>query len=328
MKRYRKIVFEVSEDVELEFFEDKDNILVVKIGNVSSENTYHEYLKTLDELEENEKKPEEIFWPLSLLNFSENYSVPPIPNGYRYVEGSWENGYTIENIKDKNQWVWVPVGALKADGMLDEKFFNQKFGRRNFMGEEFEKEGFFEPINPEFFSQIESVYKYGGFYIARFSISKSDESGMAKSVPGRLPWVNIDFDEAKKQASKIDIGEEVRTHLMYGAEYDSVLAWLISSGAKSVYEVSEDSSSWGNYIQLPANSCQIALTGANGYVNNISDFAGNVVEWTQEIHQMYHVIRGGHFRDAGNEYPVASRKSANPREKSDYISFRAALWIK
>ncbi len=73
--------------------------------------------------------------------------------------------------------------------------------------------------------QFESVKKYGGFYISRYNISKSS-AGKPQSVKGVMPWVNINFDDAKKVASTIEDNEAVKSHLTFGAEYDSVLNGL------------------------------------------------------------------------------------------------------
>ena len=43
-----------------------------------------------------------------------NYTNPPIPDGYKYVEGEWHNGFVIEKISDGSQFVWIPVGSIDS----------------------------------------------------------------------------------------------------------------------------------------------------------------------------------------------------------------------
>lgn len=57
-------------------------------------------------------------------------SKPPIPKGYKYINGHWWTGFTIERISDGSQFKWVPVGALKRDATIDGRFYVEKFGRR------------------------------------------------------------------------------------------------------------------------------------------------------------------------------------------------------
>lgn len=68
-------------------------------------------------------------------NYTGDYTNPPIPKGFKRVEGQWETGIVIESIKTGNQYVWIPVGDILADGTFDCLHECEPFGRRPFEGE-------------------------------------------------------------------------------------------------------------------------------------------------------------------------------------------------
>ena len=104
---------------------------------------------------------------------TERYKNPPIPMGYRYAEGTWENGFTIERIFDGSRLTWVPVGALTPNGTQDGINFNQKFGRRKFGDKTYPASGYKEIHDKHYIRMVESVEHYGGFYISSYLVSLS-----------------------------------------------------------------------------------------------------------------------------------------------------------
>jgi len=244
---------------------------------------------------------------------------------------NWENPEEVEEVKKTySQFVWCPVAMLDSDGTLDGQNFNEKFGRRNYRNNEFSDGKYHEDLSPELLRQIESVKKYGGFYISRYNISKGSE-GKPQSVKGVMPWVNIDFEDAKKMAATFDSKGDVTSHLTYGAEYDSVLAWFIKSKARTFEEIAEDSTNWGNHWNTNNSPRKVVKTGSREEwcTNGIYDFAGNVDEWTQEQNDSsFRVIRGGYYDFFGDCYPVSYRDDGNPCDRYDDSGFRTTLCIR
>ena len=301
MKRYEKFVLEAEKGITFEVAEGTRGELVIRALNIATANDHYA-----------------------------NYANPPIPEGYKHVCGEWNDGFVIERCSDGSQFVWIPVGSLDSNGTLDGKNFSEKFGRRNYMNDEFSDVEFHEALNDELLEQLESVEKYGGFYISRYNISKSSE-GKPQSVKGVMPWVNINFDDAKKVASTIEDNEAVKSHLTFGAEYDSVLEWFIKTEVKTLAEIAEDSTEWGNHWNIENSPRDLVETGSRKEwcANNIYDFAGNVDEWTQEQNESScRVIRGGNYYYNGNFYPVSSRICNGPIDYYDDTGFRATLYIK
>lgn len=300
MKRYEKFMLDAEEGITFEVSDGTSGELIIRARKIATANVY-----------------------------STNYVNPPIPEGYKHICGEWNNGFVIERFSDASQFVWIPVGSLDSNGTLDGEHFLEKFGRRNYMNDEFSDSEFNEVLNSELLEQLESVKKYGGFYISRYNISKSSV-GKPQSVKGVMPWVNINFDDARKVASTIEDSETVKSHLTFGTEYDSVLEWFIKTEVKTLAEIAEGSTELGNYCNTE-NFPMIVKTGSREKwcANNIYDFAGNVEEWTQEQNgSSYSVIRGGSCFGDGRNYPVACRHCCYPGNCYFYTGFRATLYIK
>ena len=334
-KRYQKFVLEAEKGITFEVSEGTSGELIIRA--VRKEDTkdkkeegVSQRSDTLNgpksEAEAKDKKPEETLQNSNSLN----YQNPPIPEGYKHILGEWNNGFVIERCSDGSQFVWIPVGSLDSNGTLDGEHFSEKFGRRNYMNDEFSDDEFNEALNGELLEQLESVKKYGGFYISRYNISKS-LAGKPQSVKGVMPWVNINFGDAKKIASTIEDNEAVKSHLTFGAEYDSVLEWFIKTQVKTLAEIAEDSTEWGNHWNTENSPKKVVETGSREEwcANNIYDFAGNVDEWTQEQNKSsFRVIRGGDFGNVGCNYPVAYRYYSDPSYDCSHTGFRATLYIK
>ena len=172
------------------------------------------------------------------------------------------------------------------------------------------------------------------FFVAdlhAITVDQNPETLKPQSVRGEKPWTKIDFSDARWAAIRFEPNGALLSHLPYGAEYDSILEWLLESGAKTHDEIAKDSSSWGNYLNTNNTPNTLAKTGSNEdwCVNNIYDLAGNVNEWTQE--KKYNneaVIRGGSYYDFGNNVPVATRGTSIKNIGFGTTGFRIALCVR
>lgn len=299
--RYKNFVTETTEEITSKVSEEKSNDLITSVPSITVPNIY-----------------------------SKKYVTPPIPEGYKHIIGTWNNGFVIERISDGSQFVWIPVGWLDSNGTLDGQHFVEKFGRRNYRNNEFSDDGYSEKLEEELSMQLESVKKYGGFYISRYDISKSSE-GKPQSIKGVIPWNAICFYDAKKVAAAFENNEQVKSHLPYGSEHDSVLEWFIKSKAKTLKEIAEDSNDWGNHSTTKQDSSKLVETGSceKWCVNNIYDFAGNVDELTQETaERCCCTIRGGNYSYSGIVYTAAHRNYDHYDIDDCHDGFRIALYIK
>ena len=125
-----------------------------------------------------------------------------------------------------------------------------------------------------------------------------------------------------------------QSHMIYGNQWDEVMAWLVATGDKTEAQVNENSADWGNYKDstgaAATNSGSKQTAGKNEawQANNIYDLAGNCWEWTQEASNTFHrVYRGGFYSSfSGSVNPVSFRSSYYPND-SGYNSSRPALYV-
>ena len=243
----------------------------------------------------------------------------------------WADHHNVVRLqKTYSQLVWVPVEHLTPNGTLEGEKYSKKFGRRNYRNNKFSSDNFNEPLEGGLLKQRESISKYGGFYISRYDISMSPEKA-PQSVKGCMPWVNINFHEALNVAATFECSDVVQSQLTYGAENDSLLQWLIESGCKTLKEIVDDSTSWGNHWNTNGAPRKVVETGSHEdwSANNVYDVAGNIDEWTQERYgSSLRVLRGGFCSVNGDYCPVACRDLFNPGDDYVCTGFRLTVYVR
>ena len=214
---------------------------------------------------------------------------------------------------------------------------------KTILGETGTKEQLAELFVDEYKKMIESVSKYGGFYIGRYELSgvgvQKDKATLTKTN-----WYDL-YNACR--SSKLQASDKVKTQMIWGCQWDITMNWLISSGAKTSDEVNKDSSSWGNHSDSKENA-KVTVTEDDGTTtnkygskqntgyseywkaNNIYDLAGNVSEWTQEANSAYdRALRGGCYYSSGSTFHTSCRFSYYPTYRfNDYYGSRPTLIIK
>ena len=197
----------------------------------------------------------------------------------------------------------------------------------------------------DFNNMIESVEKYGGFYIGRY---ETGDLGKEEAVVRKgntnihsQTWYTM-YEKCKDLRGN---NLNVKTGMIWGNQWDRTMMWLIESGAKTKEEVISDSTSWGNYsnatftytnssggISTKNKGSQTRIpTGSTEYTNanNIYDLAGNVFDWTMEaLATGGRVLRGGGYSNTGSNYPARSRGYDYPNSSNGNYGCRAALYVK
>ena len=207
---------------------------------------------------------------------------------------------------------------------------------KTILGKTGTKEQLAQLFADEYKAMIESVSKYGGFYIGRYELSGTVTEPTEK--PGKTltktDWYNL-YNACR--SSKLQASDKVKTQMIWGCQWDVTMNWLISSGAKTSDEVNKDSSTWGNYnnyntannytegtagYEKNAGSLQNTGSSENWKANNIYDLAGNVWEWTQEAGgTSRRAGRGGCYNLHGSDYPASNRANNSP-VSSDFDNIR------
>ena len=207
---------------------------------------------------------------------------------------------------------------------------------KTILGDTGTKEQLAELFADEYKAMIESVSKYGGFYIGRYELSGTVTEPTEKTgkTLTKTDWYNL-YNACR--SSKLQASDKVKTQMIWGCQWDVTMNWLISSGAKTSDEVNKDSSTWGNYknyntannytegtagYEKNAGSLQNTGSSENWKANNIYDLAGNCYEWTQEAYNTYkRADRGGYYNGFGSNGPASARSIDNP-DYSDYAVLR------
>ena len=190
--------------------------------------------------------------------------------------------------------------------------------------------------------------KSKGFYIGRYeagvpedqsiidgkSAATSDKAGIPVSKKGAIVWPYISYTNANNNAREYMNNDNVASGLLSGRAWDVVCKWLENSG----YNVASDSRTWGNYSnsQAPANVegygiKQVAGYSDKWYANNIFDFAGSVMEFTNESvgGGNLRIYRGGWY--GFNQtfiFSAAYKNNVSDTSPAGSIGYRVMLYIK
>ena len=184
----------------------------------------------------------------------------------------------------------------------------------------------------EYNTTYQSIAKYDGFYIGRYEITGNVDNPTVQrggTVINSQNWYNL-----KKACTNVVSTEYAQSTMVYGNQWDEVMAWLIATGDKTETQVNENSADWGNYSDstgtAATNSGSPQTAGKNEawQANNIYDLAGNCSEWTQEAYNTYNrVSRGGDYGYSGSSGPASDRFYNYPYSSSYRNSSRPALYV-
>ena len=191
-------------------------------------------------------------------------------------------------------------------------------------------------LEQEFNNMIESVEKYGGFYIGRYETGDLNKDTVVvqkgnTDISGQT-WYTM----YKKCKTLQGENSNIETGMIWGNQWDRTLMWLIETGNKTKEEICKDSTSWGNYknatfeymdssgsiITKNENGGRIIPTGSTEYTkaNNVYDLAGNVLDWSIETNStIFRVYRGGHYDYEGVTTPANYRFDCKPYLSYGYL---------
>ena len=179
-------------------------------------------------------------------------------------------------------------------------------------------------LETEFNSMIESVEKYGGFYIGRYETGNLSQTE-AVVVKNNEDISNQTWYTQYNKSKGVAVNSNVTTTMIWGCQWDATLMWMYNSRDEEKKIYTYNSTGKGNY----GNSSLLATGSNESYaVNNIYDMAGNVWDWTIEAYDTgLRVTRGGvYFLDAST-YPASYRDGSAPTNSYGLFSGRLALYM-
>ena len=196
-----------------------------------------------------------------------------------------------------------------------------------------------QELEQNYLEIMESIKKYGGFYIGRYETGGLNGTAVVRKMDTNIAsqdWYTM----YKKCLTLKGNNDNIKTMMITGSLWDETLEWLVKSGATNsagtalTYQlVGSNSTTFGNYYNatfsyIAKNAEQpietetketskgvLIPTGSAEYTktNNIYDMAGNVYEWTTEAGSANdRVERGGNYGYYGSNVPMAGRGSSIP----------------
>ena len=196
-----------------------------------------------------------------------------------------------------------------------------------------------QELEQKYLEIMESIKKYGGFYIGRYETGGLSSTAVINKMNtdiGSQTWYTM----YRKCLTLKGNNNNITTMMITGSLWDETLDWIVSSGATNsegtalTYQlVGSNSTTFGNYYnatfnyiakdaEMPTATETKAIStntripaGSAEYtkINNIYDMAGNVYDWTTEAYSTsYRVCRGGYYFSNGNSSPVAYRNFNGP----------------
>ena len=280
--------------------------------------------------------------------YTTDYTKPYLPSSdFSVVEGTTlANGLVISD-KQGNEYVWVEVptniydnetyntetnaGDKKPASKKDTdkieyclKKYTSSYREDGYADEYMEDSttGWFAgetEYNNAKKAMLKSVYENGGFYVGRYEAgisefrtsNENEPTEVPASKQNMIPYTNITRTQAKKLAEKVNSGGYTSS-LMFGIQWDLMLAFIQNKGGVDVATLTTDSTNIGNYYNNKWNvtndkakynedgtewkNCPYQKTTETGILlttgasetfakMNIYDVAGNVFEWTLEGNQ-------------------------------------------
>ena len=278
---------------------------------------------------------------------------------YENTNGEDKKEEVNDNNKDtarttRNQFVWVPVAnpsemyGTDKDGKKWGKLYN--FSANGITAKNWTEQdsvisitatsggsSFREPdiidadssnsvtisqLETEFNNMIESVKKYGGFYIGRYETGNLSQE-KATVVKNNTDIGNQTWYSMYKKAKGIAVNNNVTSSMIWGSQWDATMRWMYNSGNEEKKKYTYDSTGKGNYSGTNGNQ-PIATGSIETYaVNNIYDMAENVRDWAIEAYgTILRDGRGGYYRNNGNSGPASIRSTngSNEQQRRPWLS--------
>ena len=307
-------------------------------SQILAKEAYEKQFNNLDEIRE------EI---IGLPGTNETQPYYPSSEFKRVKRTNLDNGLVIED-GNGNQYVWVevpknttvyPTAGLNITNFTDDEYTKIENDLHTYTsvyrnGTEHKDTWVADNNNTGWFTESEyyaqkktmlkSVYQNGGFYVGRYEAGiGTNRMSIESQVDGKYPvpttapvtkadaypYTYVTRTQAQNLASNVNSGTKTSS-LMFGVQWDLILAFMHTKGNVSNNEINENSVNLGNYRDniwnITNKNAKYSVEDGNNYINcpyekkqaenillttgssekfahmNIYDIAGNVWEYTLE----------------------------------------------
>ena len=285
----------------------------VSEGFVIYENTNGEDKK--EEVNDNNKDTarttrNQFVW-VPVANPSEMYGTDKDGKKWGKLYNFSENGITAKNCTEKDSLISI---TATSGGSI--------FREPDIIDADSSNSVTISQLETEFNNMIESVKKYGGFYIGRYETGNLSQE-KASIIKNNSDIGNQTWYTMYKKAKGIAVNNNVTSSMIWGSQWDATMRWMYNSGNEEKKKYTYDSTGKGNYSGTNGNQ-PIATGSIEAYaVNNIYDMAGNVNDWTIEAYgTILRDGRGGYYRNNGNSGPASIRSTngSNEQQRRPWLS--------
>ena len=189
-----------------------------------------------------------------------------------------------------------------------------------------------EYLNNKYTEMVESIKKYGGFYVGRYETSLFTEEGtnstngtVVKSVIGEQPMANIDWykmylsQDSNYEKNPYHASTSVTSSMITGSQWDTMLNYILKGSDKE-----KVTAITGNHTGTREETGKFG----SDIMSNIFDLSSNVREWTTEGYSsMSRITRGGDY-GATNVYTASNCDGNSPTRTGSHIGSRLSLYVK
>lgn len=132
-------------------------------------------------------------------------------------------------------------------------------------------------MQEEYNAMVESVDKYGGFYVGRYetSISGTTVASIARKTPmTHLNWYKMYlYQSSNYEKNPFYSNSSVTSSMIWGSQRDAMLNWILTGSNKAKIIANTNGNHSGSVVTTGVTTTDI--------MNNIYDLEGNVLEWSQ-----------------------------------------------
>lgn len=232
-----------------------------------------------------------------------NYKEIPY---YYYKDYVWikypdeENYYTTNGFYEPGDSTGKESGNNQSGNGSSESGSNGSSGNSGSVSNEIDQQA-------EYNKMVESVIKYGGFYVARYeacldsnsniafkdasnsnnkvdTVNTDEKDGVAIESPERNA---MDFDALSEKISQFETSS-VTASIPWGCQYNAMLNWLRKTGS----DITSDTARWDNKTDSIKNKKKITGYTKTDKFNNIYDLYGCHNEWVLERYRGSITLRG------------------------------------
>ena len=191
------------------------------------------------------------------------------------------------------------------------------------------KTNWVKQLQEEYDAMIESVKKYGGFYVGRYETSEEIKS-VANATPISAGTVIDGYAQTwyglyQRQKNFTSSSDSMVSSMIWGSQYEAMLNWAKESGTESSLNVTQTGNANHDY-----SGAQKTGIESRDVINNIYDLEGNMYEWTlEDYNTTYRVYYGGYYSTtSGYSAMPSAHHHHNPHLTTAAYGSRLSLYIK